>query len=372
MVSRFDERVEYAVNNIWFKADVSLVDESLKKLREAANQGDGDAYYFLGRCYMGKSYVNPSLNLPLDVKFAYECFNMSLIFESAIGMFGTMHIEGFEPSCGGFVQPPYHSKLEIWNTVAKMSHSGNIFCKFLIASAYYYGYIADFTDIKVKGKALDNLRYKWDASAIKLYEECAVAGLGIAIPNLVELLSSGRKGEPIQLKKAEKYIRLGADMGIGSYERMVGNHYRKCGNGAMALKMYERALLHRDFYTYYCIGKLYTFNGILELDLDKAFEHFSKGYELFPDDYGFCNMLGEIYFYGGYDKGFNIKKDYEKAFYFLNKAYSLGSPWGADMLGTCYLYGYGTAVNLKRARLLFSLCPKKHLAIIGLEKLSKH
>jgi TPR repeat protein len=124
--------------------------------------------------------------------------------------------------------------------------------------------------------------------------------------------------------------------------------------------MYERALSHRDFYTYYCLGRLYTFDGIMGLKLDKALDYFNKGYAIFPDDYGFCNMLGEIYFHG--------KKDYDMAFYYLNKANELGSLWGADMLGTCYLYGLGTYVDAQKARQLFKSCPKKHLAISGIGK----
>jgi hypothetical protein len=364
MVSKFDDRVETAIDNIWFKVDASLVEESLRLLREAANMGDGDAYYFLGRCYMGDRFVNPSLNLPLDTKFAYECFDMSIGLESAVGMFGTILMDDFTPSNGNSFAP-YLSKREVWNEVAKKAYSGNVFCKFLIANAYYYGYIADFKECPIN-------QYEWDAAALKLYEECIEAGLGLAIPNVVELLSSGRNGESTQAQKAKEYIKLGADMGIGVYERMVGNSYRKAGNAPMALKMYNRALAHRDYYTYYYLGRLYTFNGIMELDLNRALDYFNKGYELFPDDYGFCNMLGVIYFYGGQSHGFNnIPKDYDKAFEYLNKANELGSGWGADLLGTCYLYGLGTDKDYDKARQLFESCPKKRLAVDGLEKLAK-
>jgi hypothetical protein len=350
MNAKFDERVETAINNIWFKMDISALDKSLQMLRDAANMGDGDAYYFLGRCYLGSAFVDPSLNLPLDIKFAHECFDMSILFESSVGMFGTMHIDGYTPH----ISIP---KRKIWNDVARRAYSGNVFCKFLLANAYYYGYIAEFKGGEVS-------QYEWNAGALNLYEECVDAGLGIAIPNLVDLLISGKNGERLQLKTAEKYVRLGADMGIGMYERMVGNYYRKSGNGEMALKMYESALSHRDFYTYYCLGRLYTYNGLMGQDLDKALFYFGKGYELFPDDYGLCNRLGEIYFYS--------KKDYDMAFYYLNKARELGSSWGYDMLGTCYLYGLGTAVDVQMARQLFGDCPKKRLAISGLGKLASH
>jgi TPR repeat protein len=125
---------------------------------------------------------------------------------------------------------------------------------------------------------------------------------------------------------------------------MLGSHYAKLGNGAKALELYEKAIEHRDFYTYYYIGRLYTYKGAMGLDLDKALGYFAKGMELFQNN----------------------------PFYYLDNANKLGSTWGSDMLGTCYLYGLGTAIDLNKARELFSLCPKKRLAVSGLEKLSKH
>lgn len=110
MTALFDERVETAIQLVWFDRNPSRREEALSMLRAAANLGDGDAYYFLGRCYLGKSYVDPVVGLPVDTSFAFECFRTSLILESAIGMFGAMHQEGFEPPGGTIVHPPYHSK----------------------------------------------------------------------------------------------------------------------------------------------------------------------------------------------------------------------------------------------------------------------
>lgn len=104
---------------------------------------------------------------------------------------------------------------------------------------------------------------------MRLYEECVAAGLGIALPNLVDLLRTGRNGAPVQRQRAQNYIHLGADLGIGAYERIVGNEYRDEGKLAKAIEMYERALAHKDDYAYYCLGKLYTFNGAMPLDLKK-------------------------------------------------------------------------------------------------------
>ena len=106
MATLFDERVEKAIQIIWFDTHSGRREEALAMLRDAANTGDGDAYYFLGRCYLGRSYVDPMVGMPEDKKFAYECFDMSLNLESAVGMFGTMHQDGYQPPRGSCVQPP--------------------------------------------------------------------------------------------------------------------------------------------------------------------------------------------------------------------------------------------------------------------------
>lgn len=368
MTALFDERVEQAIQIIWFDRNPDRREEALALLRAAANIGDGDAYYFLGRCYLGKSYVDPVLEMPEDTAFAFECFNQSLIFESAIGMFGAINHEGYRPPNGTFVHPPYHSKKEIWDAVSQKAEQGQIFCKFMIANAYYYSTAADFLDITPKSagrKKYERYQYEWTAAAVKLYEECVAAGLGIAVPNLVDILRTGKNGAPVQQQKSRHYIHVGADMGIGVYERIVGNEYRDDNKPAKAVEMYERAFSHKDIYACYCLGKLYTFNGALPLDLKKALFYLEKGHALLPDDAGLCSLLGEIYFRGGED----IQPDYEQAFLLLSKAYFKGHKHVADMLGTCYLNGLGTAPNLNMAKKLFELAPNKPLAAGGLRRL---
>ena len=185
MAALFDERVEKAIQIIWFDMHSGRREEALAMLREAANMGDGDAYYFLGRCYLGKSYVDPVVGMPEDKKFAYECFDMSLNLESAVGMFGTMHQDGYQPPRGTCVLPPYRSKRELWDVIAKKADDGQVFCKFLIANAYYYCTAGDFLDVSAETvgiKKLERFRYEWTAMAVRLYEECVSCGLGIAIP----------------------------------------------------------------------------------------------------------------------------------------------------------------------------------------------
>ncbi len=47
MAALFDERVETAIQILWFDIHSGRAKEALAMLREAANMGDGDAFYFL-------------------------------------------------------------------------------------------------------------------------------------------------------------------------------------------------------------------------------------------------------------------------------------------------------------------------------------
>lgn len=215
MSALFDERIEQAIQNIWFDIRPEKREESLALLRDAANMGDGDAFYFLGLCYMGTGYVDPAAGLPEDRKFAFECFNMSLGLESAVGMFGAMQAEGYEPPRDTFVHPPYHSKQELWDVVSGKADKGQVFCKFLTANAYRSCQAAGFLGITPQDSTkYRRLQYEWTATATSLYKECVMDGLGIAVPVLIDILTSGRHGAPIQRKTAEKYRRIGAAMGV--------------------------------------------------------------------------------------------------------------------------------------------------------------
>lgn len=221
MSAFFDERIEKAINLIWFDIHSGRREEALALLRGAANEGDGDAYYFLGRCYLGKSYVDPVVEMPDDKKFAFECFDMSIAFDSDIGKFGTLHLDEYAHPFRTSICTDSDfkdSKKKVWDAVFDKASNGHLFCKFLIANEYYYGTAVDFLGISPRDnpKQHERLLYEWTAAAVRLYEECVAGGLGLALPNLVDILMNGRNGAPVQRQRAKKYIQTGADMGISA------------------------------------------------------------------------------------------------------------------------------------------------------------
>jgi len=359
MAKKLDERVEYAIDNLW--VHIATGDGALAKakLEEAAAEGDADANYFLGRCYLGESFVNPKFGFEENEELGMEYFNRSIEGGSAIGMFAGMRLAGFTPRTGSYVNPPYNSLKEIWDEVNAMAEGGEVFCQYLIANAYYFGDV-----IKFMGRSKENVKVEdvrvWMNLAINMFEKCIAQGMGMGIGNLINIYTSGDYGLPVRQERASQLRKIGADMGMGTYEVQAGRDLAKNSPGE-ALALYDRGIEHGCYDGYFYKGLLYTFNGKLGKDLFKAKQLFEMGLEKDACTIGCKNRLGEIYFYGGD----GIEPDYTKAAAFFQQTIS-STDWCSDMLGTCYLRGLGVPVNYEEARKLFEKYPGESLSAIGL------
>lgn len=104
----FDSRVESAVQTIWKVPFTGNAEEAKQKLMEAAEEGDGDACYFLARCYYGRCFVDPALGFEDNDKLGDQYLQRSLELGSAVGMLGSLRVGGFEAKNDRYVYPPYH------------------------------------------------------------------------------------------------------------------------------------------------------------------------------------------------------------------------------------------------------------------------
>lgn len=97
MSACFDERVDYAVNQLWVKRDKAEGEKAKQMLEQAAAEGNADAYYFLGRCYLGECFVDPVFGFEENEYKGNEYFRKSIELGSAVGMFASMRLAGFIP-----------------------------------------------------------------------------------------------------------------------------------------------------------------------------------------------------------------------------------------------------------------------------------
>lgn len=68
-----------------------------------------------------------------------------------------------------------------------------------------------------------------------------------------------------------------------------------------------------------------------------------------PNAIGCANRAGELLFHGKD----GVPQDYARAVQLFEQAHAQKNTWGNDMLGTCYLFGYGCQKNPARALQLF-------------------
>ena len=360
MSSVFDERVEFAVQNLWVIPSVEKSREARRMLEEAANGGDGDACFFLARCYLGDCFVDPRFGFEEDEDKGGKWLEKGLERGSAVTMFGAMRLAGFKPAKGTFVYPPYGSLKEIWDEVWRKAQAGQVFCKYMIANAYYFGDVIEFMGMNSDAVTLKDV-VEFQTRAVSLYEGIISTGSVLGISNLINIITSGDFGLPKNEKRAKELRHIGASRGVAMYERMEGRDLEEAGRIQEAAEMYERAMEHNDADACYRLGRLYSYDGKLPLNLRKAIECFSRGIELSEDVRGCANRLGEIYFYGGQD----LEPDYAKAVGLFLRVRADNS-WSADMLGTCYLKGWGIQQDYGAARKEFEVKPSSCLCALGL------
>lgn len=353
----FDNRVEYAIDIIWFNSGSGNGEEALRGLQEAAGEGDGDACYFLARCYSGPRFVDPCFGFARDEAAAREWYNKSIELGSAVGMLGAMRVDGFKPQCGDFVHAPYASKREVWNRVMEMAQSGQLFCRYMIANAYYYGDAVELAGLRLSGQA--------DACALlrkaaQIYEEVLEAGMILCVGNLIDILTSGKQGMPVDIERAKYWEEKAAERGVAFYEMKVAERLTRT-QPDKAMELYRRAAEHGDADGYLELGKMYSYCSRNGKNLQTAKEYFEKAIALNPDAIGPYNRLGEIYFKGGE----GMEPDYAAAAECFLKVIDRNS-WSSDMLGYCYLHGLGVPVDYAKAKKLLEKYPGELLSCAGL------
>lgn len=360
----FDSKLEEAIHILWVDFQFERGQEAFEIIEEKAKAGNGDAYYFLARCYAGSCFVNRGFGFPEDDDKCEEYMNLSIESGSAIGMFGARRLGGFKPRCGSFLHAPYHSSRELWDSVCNIAASGEIFTQYLIANAYYYGDVGELLEIdfrQVKEPQLQQLFRQWAEAAIPLYEDLIAHGMYMGVGNYIDIITSGDYGVPKNEKRARELKYLAAEHGMTPYQIEIGREYME-SDPQKAEAYFQKAIDGNNMSGCYYLGTLYTFDGRLGKNLAKAKDLFERALQADAETTGCHNRLGEIYFYGGD----GIAPDYNVAFKHLQAAHFDENNWGSDMLGTCYLKGLGTSVDYRRAKEEFEHYPGEALSAIGL------
>lgn len=347
-MSKLDSRIEKIVRIFWIDKDLRRGKEARQLLEQMVDEGNADAYYFMARCYAGPQFVDAGFGFPDDDDKCFEYLDLSIQNGSALGMFSGRRFGGYKPPDGTFVHAPYHSLKEIWDEVCHIADSGELFTKYLVANAYYYGDVAELSGMDFSHMTRDMITQqfrRWAEVAITMYEELIQKNMLLGLGNYIDIITSGDYGVPKNEKRARELRQMGADHGNAYYMVMVGEEIEK-QQPEKAEDYYKRALEHNYIEANFYLGRLYSLGGNGTRNLQKSRELLEKCLEAGKKTIGCNNYLGELYFYGGD----GIAPDYDKAFKHLLAACNEDNHWGYAMLGTCYLKGLGTSVDYEKAR----------------------
>ncbi len=361
------EKLNTAINILWVQRDYARGQEAMQLFEEEAAAGNGDAYFFMARCYLGSSFVSDRFNFKEDEEKGKELLDKGLEAGSVLTMFGARRLAGYTPKNGTFVQPPYHSDEEIFAEVQKMAEQ-NVFVKYLVANAYYYNDVIQFFGIDkkpVSQKELAKYLNTWANTAAKMYEEILNAGCLLCVSNYLDIVRSGDYGIAIDEAKARKIEEKAADLDSTYYQIMVGRRLMNT-DPERAKKYFARAAELGEGNGYYFLGFMCGVNS-KNPDYPKSIAYMEKAMEYEIVAGTAMAKIGEIYFYGGY----GVEQDYEKAFYYFKEAKEKDEEtnWYYDMLGTCYLMFARDDADYRMAKACFIKQSEKRLSLIGMGKI---
>lgn len=347
----FSDVVDNAIADIYYCYDVTRAAAAIQPLADAANAGDGDAAYILSRCLSGPQYSWVYHPFPEDDEGVERLIQRSIRLGSAIGVLGAMRVGMLTPEMEEVM--PFENLQQAWDVVYQKAQDGSPFCQNMIGNTYFW---LDVPRIQGKGQkdfksdaAFGQFLRDTELQCIPWFEKAFQGGMGFAGRNLYNLYEDGDDGTfPPQPEKAKEIVRQGAEHGYPEWQEQYGRMLLKEGRERDGLDYCERAAKQGQLSAWFSVGQAYQTGQGVAKDVRHALECYEKGLAD-PKGIGCANRAGELYFWGKD----GAPQDYERAVQLFERAHELGSTWGNDMLGVCYLMGWGCSKDPVRAKALF-------------------
>jgi len=348
----FSDVVDKAIEDIYYCYNPARAAAAIEPLAKASNDGDGDAAYILSRCLSGPQYSWDYHPFPEDDEGVERLIRRSITLGSAIGVLGAMRCGMLTPEMEEETRKHFASLQEVWNTVYQKAEAGSLFCQNMIGNTYFW---LDVPRIEGKGpddfpSRKDFARYltETELKCLPWFDKAFRGGMGFAGRNMFNLYNVGDEdfGIQAQPEKAVAVAKLGAEKGYPDWEeRYAGILKKKDGASREAFDLYYDAARKGQISSWFYVGYAYEMGKGAGKDCREAAKCYELGLQD-PGEVGCANRLGRLYFRG--QDG--IPQDYARAVQLLEQAYGTGkNTWGCDMLGVCYLFGYGCQKDPARA-----------------------
>ena len=352
----FSDVVDQAIEDIYYCYDNTRAEAAKNALTQAAEAGDGDACYFLSRCFSGECYHWRYHPFAEDDRAAYEFLHRGVSLGSAAAVLGALRRGMLTPEMRE--RMPFASFREAWEQIYEKAEDGCAFCQMMISNTYYYMDILELDGVRRDDfdsqDAWKNWRREQRLKSIPWAWRAFEGGMGIAGRNLYSVYRDGEEDlmgpDP---QKWEELMHRGLELGYPdwmyqwAFELYYGRKQKQEGL-SWALEAAHRGHLSG----WAIVGDAYRYGSAGKTDLPYALECYEKTAAHGNDGYA-CARLGEMYFCG-----LGTAQNYARAVQYLEEACRLdrGMPRHQDILGICHLLGYGCrqVVIKGRTLLMFS------------------
>ena len=350
----FSDAVDNAIEAIYYTYDREKAAAAVQPLADAANAGDGDAAYILSRCVSGPQYSWDYHPFQANDEAVEHLIRQSIVQGSAMGVLGAMRCGMLTPEMEEAMKAHYPNLQAVWNAVYEKAQAGCLFAMNMIGNTYFW---LDIVRIENKGPqdfpskaAFGQWLRENERKCLPWFERAVEGGMGFAGRNMYNLYFDGEEGimEPDK-SKAEAIARRGAELGYPDWqERYAGFVIKDKSRTQEALDLYFAAAKQGQLSSWYYIGKTFQEGKLVPKDCVQAMKCYELGLQD-PEQIGCANRAGELLFLGKD----GVPQDYARAVQLFEQAHGHKNTWGNDMLGTCYLFGYGCQKDPQRALMLF-------------------
>jgi len=350
----FSDTVDKAIEDIYYCYDGARAAAAIQPLADASNNGDGDAAYILSRCLSGPQYSWSYHPFPEDDEGVERLIRRSIRLGSAIGVLGAMRCGMLTPETEEEALRHFSSLQEAWNAVYEKAQAGSLFCQNMIGNTYFW-----LDTVRIQGKSREDFKSDGEfgqflrdseLKCIPWFEKAFEGGMGFAGRNLYNLYQDGDDGTFLpQPEKARALARRGAELGYPDWQERYGRLLLdEKGREREGLEWCEKAVKQGQLSACFYVGYTYELGKAGPKDVRHAMTCYEQGLQD-PKLAGCANRAGRLYFLGKD----GIPQDYARAVQLFELARSNKSTWGNDMLGLCYLQGWGCAKDYARAKALF-------------------
>ena len=276
----FSDVVDKAIEDLYYCCDNDKAKAAADALLSAAKDGDGDACYFLSRCFSGSCYSWEYHPFEENEAAAYAMLHQAISLGSAAAVLGALRMDMLTPEFKESM--PFDSVKEAWDVIYEKAENGCAFCQYMIGNAYYYLDIIEIEDHKESDFANKGAWNVWKQQQIKQclpwFEKSFSGGMILAGRNYCHYYQYGR-GEyiPPEPEKEVSITRQGAEWGYPECMYAYAHHLiYKEKNHKEALPWALKAAEAGHLLSWHIIGDIYWDGIAVERNLPYALQCYEK------------------------------------------------------------------------------------------------